>query len=209
MRIYPDLRRLRTVALGCWVVAAWCIVYAARLNAPPLVVSALLLGLLLLATGVSFWLLSGDQRAGIIFEPKGIMFNLGHCSSFVAWDDIERVGVARRRDSLLALGSRRQIGIALRDSQKYVQSYEPRLPAAGGVLGGALRLLALALRPLRRDDEESLRRHLAACRAQTNYDALIPEALLGGRAEAFVGLVECYWLHPDERQTLDQCGWHG
>jgi hypothetical protein len=208
MRIYPDLRRLRTVALGCWAVAGWCIIYAAQLAPAALLLSGLLLGLLLLATGLAFWLLGGDQRASIIFEPKGLVLNLGHCSAFVAWDDIERVGVTRRRDSVLALGSGRQIGIALRDAQKYVQSYEPRLPAAGGVLGGGLRLVARALRPLRRDNRGAVERQLAACRAQTSYDALIPEALLGGRAEAFVGLVECYWLHPDERRTLEG-GWSG
>lgn len=209
MRINPNLRRLRAVALGCWAVASWCIVYAAQLTAAALLLSALLLGLLLLAIGLAFWLLGGDRRAGITFDQKGIALNLGHCSAFVAWENIERVGVTRRRDSVLALGSRRQIGIALRDAQKYAQSYEPRLPAAGGALGGALRLLARALRPLRRDDQQAIQRHLAVCRAQTSFDALIPEALLGGRAEAFVGLVECYWLHPAERQTLDQGGWRG
>ena len=209
MRITPNLPRLRAVALGCWAVAGWCIVAAAQLSAAPLLVSALLLGLLLLAVGLAFWQLGGDQRAGIIFDPKGIVLNLGHCSAFVAWDNIERVGVTRRRDSLIALGGRRQIGLALRDPQQYLQSYEQRLPAARGALAGALWQVSGALRPLRRGDDQALRRQLAACRAQTSYDALIPEALLGGRPEAFADMVERYRLSPAERRDLDQGAWRG
>jgi len=207
MRIAPNLPRLRAVALGCWAIGGWCIVYGARLAGEPfgplLLLSAELLGLLLLAIGLAFWLLSNDYRAGIVFDTKGILMNLGHSAAFIAWDNIARIGVTERRDSLLAIGSRRQIGIQLRDIEQYVQSYEQRLPAARGVFGRAVRLLARALRPLHRANDRRLRQQLAACRAQTGYDAIIPEALLGGKAEAFAVLLESYRFQPAERRTLE------
>lgn len=207
MRIAPNLPRLRAIALGCWAVGGWCIVYGARLAGEPfgmpLLLSAELLGLLLLAIGLAFWLLSNDYRAGIVFDAKGILLNLGHSAAFIGWDNIARIGVTQRRDSLLAIGSRRQIGIRLREVEQYVQSYEQRLPAARGVFGRAVGLLAQTLRPQHQADDYVLREHLSNCRAQTNYDVLIPEALLGGKAEAFAALLECYRLQPDERRTLE------
>ena len=206
MRIAPNLPRLRVVALSCWAVGGWCIIYGAQLT-PVLLISTILLGALLLAIGLAFWQLSGDRRAGIVFDAKGILLNLGHSSAFISWENIERVGVIQRRDSVFAIGSRRQIGIKLRDIQQYVQSYEERLPAARGAFAGALRLLDTALRPLHQIDDRALRSHLALCRAQTGYDALIPEALLGGRAEAFAAILESYRLQPAERRTLAYSTW--
>ncbi len=207
MRIAPNLPRLRAVALSCWAVGGWCIVYSARLAGEPygllLLLSADLLGLLVLAIGLAFWLLSNDYRAGIVFDAKGILLNLGHSAAFIAWDNIARIGVTQRRDSLLALGSRRQIGIQLCDVEQYLQSYEQRLPAARGVFGRAVRLLAQALRPLHQASDRALRQQLAVCRAQTGYDTLVPEALLGGRAEAFAMLLESYRFQPAERRTLE------
>src|SRR5690348_6933793 len=105
MRIIPDQPRLRAIALGCWVLSGWCIVYGGRLLAGYTVVSLLavsveLLGLLGLALGVAFWLLGNDRQAGITFDSKGLLLNLGHSSAFISWSNIERVGVTARRDSL-------------------------------------------------------------------------------------------------------------
>ena len=103
--------------------------------------------LLLLAIGIAFWQISVDKRAGIVFDAKGLLLNLGHSSAFVAWENIERAGVSGYRASLLALGSRLQLGIRLHDVGPYVQSYEERLPAAKGVLAHGLWLLQSLLRP--------------------------------------------------------------
>ena len=92
MRIAPNLPRLRVVALSCWAVGGWCIIYGAQLT-PVLLISTILLGALLLAIGLAFWQLSGDRRAGIVFDAKGILLNLGHSSAFISWENIERVGV--------------------------------------------------------------------------------------------------------------------
>lgn len=206
MRIAPNLPRLRIVALGCWAVGGWCIISGVQLMTV-LLLGVVLLGMLLIAVGLAFWTLSGDRSAGIVFDAKGILLNLGHSSAFIGWENIERVGVIRRRDSIFAIGSQRQIGIKLRDVQQYVQTYEERLPAGRGALAGALRLLGTALRPLRHTDDRALKTQLAICRAQTGYDALIPEALLGGRAEAFAAILESYRLQPDERRTLGYSTW--
>jgi hypothetical protein len=214
MRITPNQPRLRAVALGCWALSCWCMVYGGRLTADRttatlLLVSIELLALLGLAVGVAFWLLSSDRRAGITFDNKGLMLNLGHSSAFISWGNIERVGVTAHRGNLLALGSRWQVGIALRDARPYLQSYEERLPAARGVLAQAVRLIDSALRPYRRIHDLPLAAHMVACRAHTSYDVLIPEALLGGTAKAFVELVEIYQLQPTERRTLEDLAWSG
>lgn len=206
MRIAPNLPRLRVVALGCWAVGGWCIIYSAQLM-PLLLLGVVLLGTLLLAVGLAFWALSADRRAGIVFDAKGILLNLGHSSAFISWQNIERVGVIRRRDSVFTIGSRRQIGIKLRDVEQYIQTYEERLPAARGAFAGALRLIDTALRPLRTIDDRALRGHLASCREQTGYDALIPEALLGGRAEAFAAILESYRIQPASRRVLAHSAW--
>ena len=214
MRIIPNLSRLRVIALSCWVLSSWCIVYGSRLFAGQtatllLMLCIALLGLLGLAVGVAFWLLSTDQQAGITFDSKGLLLNLGHSSSFINWSNIERVGMTSRRDSLLTIGSARQIGITLRDSQAYIQSYEDRLPATRGVLARGIRLLDTALRPWRPMSDAPIAARLATCHAQTGYHVLVPEALLGGSAAAFVELIDTYRLQPSERRMLENLAWAG
>jgi hypothetical protein len=208
MRITPNQPRLRAVALGCWAVSGWCTIYSGRLitraaGTTLLIIGIELLALLVLAVGVAFWLLSGDQRAGITFDSKGLLLNLGHSSAFIGWANIERLGVTAHRDSLFTLGSPRQMGIALRDAHAYVQTYEERLPAAQGLLARGVRLIDSALRRCRRMNDAPLAAQLAACRAQTGFDVLVPEALLGGGAEAFVELVETYRLNRSERRVFE------
>jgi hypothetical protein len=214
MRITPNQPRLRVVALACWATAAWCAVYGARLGTTgqytvALTMLAELLALILMAVGVAFWLLSDDRRAGIVFDAKGLLLNLGHSSAFVAWENIERVGVVSYRASLFDIGSSHQIGIALRDVGTYVQSYEQRLPSGRGPLARALQLVSHLLRPFGRSNDQPLLTRLALFRAKTGYDVLIPEALLGGKAEAFAGLVEFYLLQPIDRYNLDGMVWAG
>jgi hypothetical protein len=214
MRIIPNHPRLRAVALSCWALSAWCMVYAgqlllARQVAMLLLVSIELLALLLMAVGVAFWQLSSDQRAGIVFDTKGLLLNLGHSSAFIAWDNIERVGVSGHRANLFAVGSRQQLGIALRDVQPYLQSYEERLPAARGLLSRGLWLIDSALRRYRRPNDMPIASYIAHCRTRVGYDVLIPEALLGGTADAFVELVEAYRLRPSERRALESFIWAG
>jgi hypothetical protein len=211
VRITPNLPRLRVVALGCWAIGAWCVIYGSRLViARPaitlLIVGVELLALLLFAIGVAFWQLSNDKRAGIVFDAKGLLLNLGHSSAFIAWNNIERVGTCAHRANVLTVGSRRQLGIALRDVRPYVQSYEERLPAAQGVIARGLRLIESLLRPYRQVDDRPLTANLAANRAQTGYDVLVPETLLGGDATAFAELVETYQLRPSARQILESFG---
>lgn len=208
MRIAPNHPRLRLVALSCWVVSSWCIIQGSQLAGDHpsfslMVVGVELLALLLLAVGVAFWQIGADKRAGIVFDAKGLLLNLGHSSAFIAWENIERVGVSSYRMRLLAIGSRRQLGIRLRDVGAYVQSYEERLPAAEGLLARGLRLVQVLLRPYERAvDSPVIASYLAHCRAETNYDVLVPEALLGGTAEAFVELLDIYRLRSSERRTL-------
>jgi hypothetical protein len=207
MRIIPNRSRLRVIALGCWVVSSWCIVYGGSLFAGHMATVLLMLcieilGLLGLAVGVAFWLLSTDQQAGITFDSKGMLLNLGNSSAFINWANIERMGVTARRDSLLTIGSARQIGIALRNPQAYIQTYEDRLPATGGVLARGIRLLDTALRPWRRVSDAPIATRLATCHAQTGYHVLVPEALLGGSAAALIELIDMYRLQPSEHRTL-------
>ena len=214
MRIVPNQPRLRVIALGCWVLSGWCIVYGGILFAGHTATTLLmlcieLLALLGLAVGVAFWLLSSDRQASITFDSKGMLLNLGQSSAFISWANIERIGVTTRRDSLLAIGSARQIGITLRNPQAYIQTYEDRLPATHGVLARGIWLIDTMLRPWRRVSDAPIAARLAACQAQTGYHVLVPEALLGGTAEAFVQLVETYRLQPSERRTLERLAWAG
>jgi hypothetical protein len=214
MRIIPNLSRLRVIALGCWVVSCWCIIYGGSLFAGHTATMLLLLciellALLGLAVGVAFWLLSTDQQAGITFDSKGMLLNLGHSSAFINWANIERVGVTARRDSLLTIGSARQIGIALRNPQDYIQTYEDRLPTARSLLTRGVRLLDAALRPWRCVSDAPIAARLATCHAQTSYHVLVPEALLGGSADAFVELIDMYRLQPSERGMLKSLAWVG
>jgi hypothetical protein len=214
MRIIPNQPRLRAIALGCWVLSGWCIVYGGSLFAGPtttllLVLCIELLALFGLAVGVAFWLLSSDRQASITLDSKGMMLNLGHSSAFISWANIERLGVTTRRDSVLALGSARQVGIALRSSQDYIQTYEARLPATRGVFARGIWLIDTALRPWRHVSDAPIAARMATCHAQTGYHVLVPEALLGGKAEALVKLLDAYRLHPSERHTLEALVWAG
>jgi len=212
MRIMPNQPYLRTIALGCWALSGWCIVYGGILFASHPATTLLLLCIELfaslgLAIGVAFWLLSSDQHASITFDSKGILLNLGHSSSFISWDNMERVGVTSRRDSILAIGSARQVGIALRNAQDYIQTYEDRLPTRRGLLARGVRLIGAALRPWQHPNDTPIAARIAACQAQTGYDLLVPEALLGGSADAFVKLIDTYRLHPAERRGLRAPVW--
>jgi hypothetical protein len=209
MRIIPNQPRLRVIALACWVLSGWCIVYGGSLFAEHTATMLLVLCIELLATlglavGVAFWLLSSDQQASITFDSKGMLFNLGHSSSFISWGNIERTGVTTRRDSLLALGSARQVGIALRNPQDYIQTYEDRLPATHGVFAGGVWLIDAALRPWLHASDAPITARIATCHTQTGYHVLVPEALLGGTAEAFVKLIDTYRSQPTQRRSLEQ-----
>ncbi|MBK9711661.1 MAG: hypothetical protein IPO81_10100 [Kouleothrix sp.] len=212
MRISPNQPRLRVVALACWAIGGWCLIDGGRLVGAGAAITALLisvdlLGLLLFAIGLTFWLLSNDRRAGIIFDSKGLLLNLGHSAAFITWENIERLGVTSHRASLLALGSRRQLGIALCDAEAYIQTYEERLPAASGPIARSLGWIERGLRPFRRRNSRPIAAQMAFFRAKTGYDVLIPEALLGGKADAFVDLVETYRQHPIDRHALDGTIW--
>jgi len=207
MRIIPNHPRLRLVALGSWAVSGWCIIQGGRLIgdypvSSIMVIGVELLALLLLAVGVAFWQMGADKRAGIVLDGKGLLLNLGHSAAFIAWGNIERVGVSGYRGSVLAIGSRRQLGIRLRDVGAYVQSYEDRLPAAKGLLAHGLGMIQATLRPYQRAADTPIIDGLAQCRAETGYDVLVPDALLGGRVEAFVELLDIYRLHSSQRRML-------
>lgn len=195
MRFRPHGSRLRAVALGCWTIAAFCLIQSnfVSLSAPQLLaltISTRLLGILLLALGVAFWLLGTDRRAGIMFDSKGLVLNLGSSTSFIAWENIERVGVSSYRSNLLAIGSKHQFGIRLRDTSVYMQSYEERLPAATGVFATALRCLSWLLQRFQYSNDRPLAARLAHNRVKSDFDILIPEAFVGGRADSFAELVE-------------------
>jgi hypothetical protein len=196
MRIAPNHPRLRAIALGCWALGAWWIIQIGLLSpaffSTWMVVLMALAGALLLALGVAFWALGGDRRAGVVFDSKGLLLNLGNSASFVSWDNIERLGASSRRSSWLSIGSGAALGIRLRDPASYLQSYEVRLPASAGPVAQTLRLLQRLLTSVGTYDRGPGPADLARTRARTGYDVLVPEALLGGAAEAFVELTLQY-----------------
>lgn len=196
MRIALNHPRLRAIALGCWALGGWWIVQIGLLTSSFystwMVVLMVFTGVLLLALGVAFWALSGDRRAGVVFDAKGLLLNLGNSASFVEWDNIERLGTSTHRSNWLSIGSAHALGIRLRDSTAYLQSYEVRLPAANGLLGQMLRLLQRVLTRTGALGHSPSAAELARTRLRTGYDVLVPEALLGGAAVAFVDLAEQY-----------------
>lgn len=195
MRINPDYARLRIVAMVCWILAAWWITQFGSIPGtaqPWLFVAVALSSIVFFAIGIAFWELGNDRRAGILLDNKGIMLNVGHYAAFVTWENIVDVGISQRRDSLLSLGSSYQLGLQLQHPQDYIQSYEERLPAAHGPMGAMLRLLEWALRSIRPKNRAPTLASLAQTRARTGYDILIPETLLGGKAEEFAELLELY-----------------
>ncbi len=207
MRITPNHPRLRLIALLCWIVGSWwlmqIILLDTRHSTPFLSAAILVSGAMFLAIGIAFWELGLDQRAGIVLDRKGMMLNLGHSSAFVAWDNVAEVGLCHHRDSLLALGSRHQLGIRLQNPAAYIQSYEQRLPSASGPLALSLQTLYAALQPLRQiDDGLPKIDHLRRTRTRTGYDVVIPEVFLGGRAEAFITMIEAYCYDPQQRHIL-------
>lgn len=206
MRITPNHPRLRIIAVGCWVIGSWLFIHNGLIEGGQevrlLSISITIAAMLLLAFGISFWLLGNDRRAGLIFDSKGLMLNLGHSASFVAWEQIAEIGVCRRRVSILALGSRTQLGIRLRDPDAYLQSYEPRLPASKGLLATAVRRVQLLTHHVGSRDGIPTLEDLQRLRAYTGYDVLIPEALLGGHAEALVTMLEAYRYDPLQRRSL-------
>ncbi|NJM08492.1 DUF2982 domain-containing protein [Candidatus Gracilibacteria bacterium] len=202
MRISPDHPRLRVIALCCWIVGGWCFTQAGILVGDISVllnVSLILLSSFCFAVGIGFWLLGTDHRAGVVLDPKGLMLNLGQSAAFVSWDNIAEIASTQRRSSLLALGSTQQIGIRLHDIDSYLQSYEPRLPASHGFFAQLLRALRSQLA---RQDHVPSYKQLTRFRHRTGFDLIIPEAQLGGRAEAFVELIEIYRYNPRQRREL-------
>jgi hypothetical protein len=206
MRITPSHPRLRATAIICMIFGAWALLQSSQIAISGysvlLAIAVGIAAIISLAIGISFWLLGTDRRAGVVFDSKGLMLNLGHSAAFVSWQNIAGVGVSHRRSSLLTLGSNAQIGILLKDTTEYIQSYERRIPASRGALGHTVRLIQRATATVRSmpplphvTDIESLRR-------RTGYDLLIPESLLGGRSTAFVELVESYLQSPYRRRML-------
>lgn len=208
MRITPNHPHLRLIALCCWVAASASTITGKRLilsgaDQSALGVGYTILGCLIAAVGVAFWLIGKDARAGIIFDSKGLMLNLGYSSSFVAWRNIERVGLSRRSAGLFSLGSTRHFGIVLKDPEPYIQSYEERLPASTGLAASVLRLIADAFAALPGAQRASAptEQQLADCHRHTGYHILVPEAFLGGKAADFVQLVEQYRRSPPAAQA--------
>jgi hypothetical protein len=196
-----DTARLRRVAATLLIAGAACVTFAALvttagLGSAALLLAGNLLGLLLLGIGLAFWVLGQERRSGVMIDNKGLLLNLGHSSAFIAWQNIERAGATTCFTSVLMIGSRRQLGIALRDVRPYIQSYEERLPGRGPIQAG-LRLVQQALRARHPLADEELALYLAGCRHRTGYDVLIPEALLGRSADTFAQQIE-------ERRT--RCG---
>ncbi len=198
MRLHPDLLKLRVVAIGCWIFGGWWIIQWGSLAsldlgaAPALLIFQAVASIILIGLGIAFWMLGTDQRAGVVFDSKGMMLNMGHYAAFVGWDNIDSLGKSHHRSSLLTLGSRRQLGILLHDQEAFIQSYEERLPAAKGPLARALRLLDTALRPLRRESDRASLEQLRRMRMRTGYDIQIPETFLGQSVEAFLATTQRY-----------------
>jgi hypothetical protein len=195
MRILPNHRRLRMVAIVCWALGAWWLLQPQllqRFGLPPILGAwGLVLASLILATGAAFWLLATDRRASVIVDRKGLALNLGYSAAFVGWDNLAALGVIQRRSSLLALGSGAQLGIRLYRPEPYLQSYERRLPASPGLIGHGVRLVRRLTGGEQATGEPGLD-SVAALRRRTGYDIVIPEAQIGMRAEVFVALLESY-----------------
>ncbi|NJO81348.1 MAG: hypothetical protein GFH27_549423n44 [Chloroflexi bacterium AL-W] len=207
MRIIPNFSRLRAVALVCWILSTWYFVNGDFfvINHPEFIVltiSTRLLALFLLAIGLAFWQLGTDRRAGIVFDSKGLLLNLGSSSAFIAWENIELVGISYRRNSVLSIGSRRQLGVVLREVQPYIQSYEERLPASRGIIAYSLRRIDRFIRRFRKTNDVSLATQIANNLQRTGYHVLIPEVFLGSPASAFAEIVDIYRLRPANQRTI-------
>jgi hypothetical protein len=206
MRITPNHPRLRATAIACMIFGAWALLKSSQIATagyPAILAVAIdIAAILCLAIGITFWLLGTDRRAGVVFDSKGLMLNLGHSAAFVSWQNIASVGVSHKRSSLIALGSSAQIGILLKNPAEYIQSYETRIPASRGTLGCAVRLIQRATAMGRSAPSTPGVADIAAQRRRSGYDLLIPELLLGGRSAAFVELVDAYRQNPHRRHML-------
>jgi hypothetical protein len=206
MRITPSHPRLRVTAIASMIFGAWALLQSSKIATSSysmlLIIAIDIAAILCLAIGVAFWLLGTDRRAGVVFDSKGLMLNLGHSAAFVSWQNIAGVGVSHRRSSLLALGSSAQIGILLKNPAEYIQSYEARLPASRGAIGSAIRLIGRIIALTRSVPQSPDVAMIEALRRRTGYDLLIPEALLGGRSASFVDLVDTYRQNPCRRRML-------
>lgn len=196
MQLKPSLARLRVVSLACWAFGSWWMIQAGQLastqNSLALTIALVIAASILIAIGITFWLLGTDTRAGVNFDAKGVMLNLGHSAAFVGWENIIGAGAIQHRSGIFVLGSTRQIGIRLRDPQEYLQSYEERIPAARGPFAYAV---ATIHRILRRDEagrSDILLAELERYYDRTGYHLRIPETQLGGRGQAFVDILNRY-----------------
>ncbi|NJP04794.1 MAG: hypothetical protein HC837_03745 [Chloroflexaceae bacterium] len=208
MRILPNYSKFRIIAIACWVIGAWWIIQPGQLDTmtPMLLlnIAIVLLGILLLAIGVAFWQLATDRKAGVVFDTKGVMLNLGHSSAFVSWDTIADVGVCRHRNNVLSLGSTHQLGLQLNQLESYIQSYEERLPASRGVMAGALRSIYHLIHSWSKHQSAPTLADLRQTRERTGYDILVPETFLGGKAEVIADLIEQHRSNPRQRRRIIQ-----
>ncbi|MCU0492385.1 MAG: hypothetical protein MUD01_12390 [Chloroflexaceae bacterium] len=206
MRIAPNHPRLRFVSLCCWAFASWWMVQLGTLSSeiltPLFAAGIILTAALLFALGVAFWVIATDRRASVLLDSKGLMFNMGSWAAFVAWENIAAVGVCEHRQSLLSLGSFNQFGLKLHRPEEFVQSYEERLPASTGLFAIALRLLQRVVQLFTPRQSTLKVDDLLRLRNSTGYDVVVPEALLGGKAAAFVELVQSYRSNPQARHGL-------
>lgn len=206
MRITPNHPRLRATAIACMSIGAWALLQAGQIAAAGhsilLTLALSIAAILCLALGIAFWLLGTDRRAGVIFDSKGLMLNLGQSAAFVSWQNIADIGLIRRRSSWLALGSRDQIGIQLSDPSEYLQSYEARIPASRGILAQGVRLIANTLYCGRHTAHAPTAREIEGLRQRTGYDLIIPETLIGGRSSAFIEMVDAFRHNPYRRRMF-------
>lgn len=205
MQLKPSLSRLRVISLACWAFGSWWMIQAGQFasthNSLALTIALVIAASILIAIGITFWLLGTDTRAGVSFDAKGVMLNLGHSAAFVGWENIISAGALPYRSGIFVLGSTRQIGIRLRDPQEYLQSYEERIPAARGPFAYGV---ATIHRMLRRDEAgraDLLLAELEHSYDRTGYHLRIPEAQLGGRGQAFIDMLNRY-TDSDRRQKI-------
>lgn len=191
----PNFSKLRIIAIVCWLISGWWMIQLSQLDEiitmPLFFIAKILSSAIFLAVGIAFWQLGTDKRAGVSFDSKGMMLNMGWYAAFVGWENVADMGSSSYRASLLSIGSARQLGIKLQQPERFAQSYEERLPASRGPLAKALRLLAWATRkPQHATSPQTVLQQLRHCRARTGYDILIPETMLGHDVEHFLELVQ-------------------
>jgi hypothetical protein len=196
MKLKPILSRLRIISLACWAFGAWWMIQAGQLavthSSQALPIALVIAASILIAIGITFWLLGTDTRAGVSFDSKGVMLNLGHSAAFVGWENIIDAGALPHRSGIFVLGSSRQIGIRLRNPQEYLQSYEERIPAARGPLAYAVSAIYRLLRRSPAAHSDIMLAELRRSYDRTGYHLLIPETQLGDRGQAFIDMINRY-----------------